>query len=148
MPGDLPGTSTPLKVPSGSQCRGGYPGPLEGAAYSLPPSLTSRALPCPPQQWTTCNALLGEQVQSPVHSGRGRGGDCGQGASNPIAKNCGQIAGKLRYRNQTSRSLKEQLICAGDTQGTCTHTRWTRRKQLRKNSGKLRKIADLNPPVR
>ena len=43
-----------------------------------------------------------------------RGGGCGQGRSNPIAKNCGKISGKLQCRNQTSRSLKEQHFCTGN----------------------------------
>ena len=30
--------------------------------------------------------------------------------------------------------------------GTNKHAKWTGRQQLRKNCGKLRKIADLNPP--
>ena len=44
-------------------------------------------------------------------------GNGGPGASNPIAKNCGKIAGKFGGRNQASRSLKEQYFCTGGTQG-------------------------------
>ena len=89
-------------------------------------------------------------VRQPA-SRQGGGGDCGQGASNPIAKISGKIAGKLRCCNQTSRSLTEQHVCTGDTQGTKKHARGTSNKQLQKNCGKLpeiaksRKIADLNP---
>ena len=64
------------------------------------------------------------------------GGDCGQEASNPNAKNCG----KLRCRNQTSQSLKQQQFCTGDTQGTNNHARWTSKRQLQKNCRTLRKL--------
>ena len=60
-----------------------------------------------------------------------------------VKSNCEKlrkIAGKLRCRNQTSRSLKEQHLCTGDTQGTNKQPRWTNKKQLRKNCGKLREI--------
>ena len=71
-----------------------------------------------------------------------------------IAKHCGKIAvelqkiaGKRRCRNQTSRSLKEQHFCTGDTQGTNEPARWTSEKQLRKiakNCQELRTSAPLN----
>ena len=64
-------------------------------------------------------------------------------------KNCGKLrenagggdAGKERCRNQTPRSLEEQRVCTGDTQGTNTHARGTREKQLRKSRRKLWGIA-------
>ena len=94
----------------------------------------------------------------PVCAGEG-GGGCRQGVSNPIAKNCrilreiagngGKTAEKLRCRNQTSRSLEEQHLCTGDTQGT-NGTRGGQAKRncgtLRNSEKKLRVIADLNPP--
>ena len=61
----------------------------------------------------------------------------------------------MRCRNQTPRSLKEQHLCTGDTQGTNTHVRGASEKQWRENCGKkreklrnceeLQKNADLNP---
>ena len=51
-----------------------------------------------------------------------------------------KIAGKLRCRNPTPRSLKEQHLCTRDTQGTNTHARGTRKRQWRKNCTKLRKF--------
>ena len=83
---------------------------------------------------------------------------CGRGGGIAVRKGQIQlrkIAEKLRCRNQTSRSLKEQHFCTRDTQGTYNHARWTSKKQLRKivgnsrkwrNCEKLRKIADLNSP--
>ena len=55
-------------------------------------------------------------------------------------KIAGKIAGKLWCRDQTSRSLKEQHYCTGDTRGTNKHARWTSKKQVGKTCGKLRKI--------
>ena len=72
--------------------------------------------------------------------------ECGQGASNPIEKNCGKLrenGGKSRCRNQTFRSLREQHVCTGETQGTNKHARSTSEKQLQKNCEKMRKIAKL-----
>ena len=53
-------------------------------------------------------------------------GDCDQGVSNPIAKNCRKLWGncgkiaenceKLQSRNQTSQSLKEQHVCTGGSE--------------------------------
>ena len=66
-----------------------------------------------------------------------------------FAGNCGKIAGKLQFWDQTPRSLKEQHLCTGDTQGTNKNARGTRKKQWRKiagNCGKVRKTADLSPP--
>ena len=74
--------------------------------------------------------------------GEGGAGDCGQGASNPIAKNCR----KWRCRNRTSRSLKEQHLCTGDTQDTKEHARGTSKTQLPKYCGKLREIAKFCGP--
>ena len=50
-------------------------------------------------------------------------GNCGKLQENcgKIAGNCGKIADKLRCCTQTSRSLKEQHHCTGDTPGTQTH---------------------------
>ena len=50
-----------------------------------------------------------------------------------IAENCGKFAGKLRCRDQTSRSLKDQHFCTGGTKGTNKHAMWTSKKQLWKN---------------
>ena len=65
---------------------------------------------------------------------------------------CGKIAGKLREtlwcRNHTSQSLKEQLLCTGDTQGTSKHPRGTTKRAIAEKLRaieKLRKIAELNP---
>ena len=69
----------------------------------------------------------------------GGGGHCGQGASNPIAE-------KLRCRNQTSQSLKEQHFGTGDTQGNSKHARWTSKKQLRKIAKNRENLRTLTPP--
>ena len=65
------------------------------------------------------------------------GEGCGQGVSHSIAKDRGTIAGKSRWRNQTSRSLKEQHLCTRDTEAA----RWTSKTHCRKNCGTLREIA-------
>ena len=85
-------------------------------------------------------------VRGLVNWGWGGGGVCGQGASNPIAKNCRKIAGKLQCCKQTFRSLKEQYFGTGDTQDINKHARWTSKKQSREiaeNYGKLHKIIKL-----
>ena len=63
-----------------------------------------------------------------------------------LQENCGKAAETLRCRTQTPRSLKEQHVCTGDTQGTNTHARGSNCGEIAENSGKLRKIADLIPP--
>ena len=63
-----------------------------------------------------------------------------------LRKVCGKIAGKLRCPNQTSRSLKKQHFCTGETQGTNKHAMGTSTKQLRKNCRKLRKNCRHKPP--
>ena len=50
-----------------------------------------------------------------------------------LRKSCG----KLRCHNQTPRSLKEQHLGTGDTQGTHTHARGTSQKELRENRGTI-----------
>ena len=78
----------------------------------------------------------------------------GVGVSSPSVKTnreemrekCGKIAVKLRCFHQTSRSLKKQHFCTGDTQGTNRHAMGTSRKQLRKNCEKLR--TSPPPPLR
>ena len=61
-------------------------------------------------------------------------GDCDQRGTKPNAKKCQK---KLRCRNQTSQSLKEQHFCTGDSEcfSVCSN------KKLRKRCRKLRKIA-------
>ena len=63
-----------------------------------------------------------------------------------LAENCSklwEIVGKLRCRNQTSRSFNEQHFYTMHTQGTNKHARGTSKKQLQKNCGKWRKVAKL-----
>ena len=48
-----------------------------------------------------------------------RGGGGGRETSKPIAKNCGEIAEKMRGQNQASRSLKEQHFCTGGSDCFC-----------------------------
>ena len=64
------------------------------------------------------------------------GGGCGQGAENPIAKNCwklwgncgriagnyGKIAGKSRCHQRTSRGLQEQHVCTGGSERFRIHS--------------------------
>ena len=50
-----------------------------------------------------------------------------------------KIADKLQENSQTSRSVMDQHLCTGDTQGTNKHAMRTSKKQLRKN---LRKIPE------
>ena len=72
------------------------------------------------------------------------GGDLIQGASDPMAEiagNCGKLRGKLQCRNQTSRSLKEQHLCTGDTQGSNKRASWTGKKAIAEKCGQLPKIA-------
>ena len=63
---------------------------------------------------------LGRQAQSPKPpppaSDRhipmaGGGKNCGLGGSNPIAKNCGKIAGKLRKIAENCGKIAEKLRC-------------------------------------
>ena len=42
---------------------------------------------------------------------RGGGGNCGLGGSNPIAKNCGKIAEKLRKIVENCGKIEEKLRC-------------------------------------
>ena len=87
----------------------------------------------------------------PRSSGRSRGGvelrsggvtaegawNCGQGGSNPIAKNCGkkwencgklgEIGGKLWYRNQTSQTLQERRFCTRGSECFCVSSNMVHR---------------------
>ena len=54
-----------------------------------------------------------------------------------------KIAEKLRCRNQTFRSFKEQHLCTGDRQGTNIHARRTSRKAV---AEKLRNCENCRPP--
>ena len=104
--------------------------------------------------WDTAGASSMRSSTAAAHCwaahaiGRGGGGDCGQGASKSNCDKVRKIAGKLRCRNQTSRSLKGQHLCTGDTQGTHTHASQAKSNcgKMGKIVGKLRKMPDLNPP--
>ena len=50
----------------------------------------------------------GGKVWEPSQEG---GGNCGLGGSNPIAKNCGKIAGKLRKIAENCGKIAEKLRC-------------------------------------
>ena len=100
---------------------------------------------------------LGSSPQLPAHSctptlEEGLGGDRGGGKRSGSVKfkmkNCAKIEERLRCRDQTSRSLKEQHFCTGDTQGTNTHARWATKKQLRKIAKKnCEKLRTSTPPI-
>ena len=65
----------------------------------------------------------------------GGGGD----AAGSVKSNCKkmrEIAGKLRCRNETYRSLKEHHFCTGVTRGTNKHAQGT-------TKGNCRKIAEI-----
>ena len=98
----------------------------------------------PPHDWQPTQTSLSLPL---VEQGRGGGGQMAvrghQIQLRKLAGNYGEIAQKLRCRHQTSRSLKEQHLCTGDTQGTNTHATSIRKKQLQKNCGKLIRIAKL-----
>ena len=59
--------------------------------------------------------------------GRGGGGGLRSGSVKSTCEKLREIAGKLRCRNQTSRSLNGQHFCTGDTQGTDKGAQWTSR---------------------
>ena len=70
-----------------------------------------------------------------VNSLQGGGGGLRSGS---VKSDCGkwqEIAGKSRCRTQTSRSLKEQHLCNGDTQGT--HKQRAIAGKLRENCGEI-----------
>ena len=86
----------------------------------------------------------------------GGGGGLRSGSVKSNSEKLRKIAGNLRCRNQTSRSLKGQRFCTGDTQGTNKHARWTRKNcgktaencencEIAKNSEKLR--TSIRPPL-
>ena len=68
----------------------------------------------------------------------GGGRDCGQGASNPIATNWRKIAGNLRCRNQTSRSLEAATLLH---RGYTGHQR--ARAEQKSNGGKIAKNCEI-----
>ena len=74
-----------------------------------------------------------------IHLGRGIAVRARQIHLRKIAQKLPKICGKLRCRNQTSRSLNEQHFGTGDTQGTHKHAKRTGKR--RENCGKLQKIS-------
>ena len=74
-----------------------------------------------------CRQVCTLGLQAGMHAGTAgryarRGGGGGL-RSESVKSNCEKLPEKLRCRSQTSRSLKEQHLFAGDTQRTHTHAR-------------------------
>ena len=109
------------EAPSHCACRG---------LHHLSNTTTTTTLFCKDgssREWFSSELRQGALV-SHKHTAPSSGG--GQGASNPIARNCSKLRENCGARNQTSRSLKQQPFCTGDTQGTDKRARRTKRNSI------------------
>ena len=100
----------------------------------------------------TCDPIFSARNGCVSETGYEGEGGLRSGSVKSNGEKLGKIAGKLRRRNQTPRSLKEQHLCTGDTQGTNKYAGGTGKKQLRRhiaeNYEELRTSIPPPPPAR
>ena len=121
---------------------------LKGVLCAPPAAALRRCLSLPPQLLASAPHFLAAVLQPPARGARepslqppsgGGGGDCGQGASSPIAKNCGKLRGNCGAVTKPRKVSRSTLLHRGHT----GHQQAGKADNQKVIAEKLRKIAEI-----